>query len=97
MENLGRKMAVMRKNFGVYFGICFQWLMKVLYFGGIPLSFMYGKFPLPFPKPLFSLIILIFLMNIGMSTKPPILLYAWYTVTGNTQMLQEMGMGGPMM
>ena len=31
----------------------------------------------------------------GLSTKPPILMYAFYTLTGNQMAIERMGMGGP--
>ena len=32
-----------RTRLGTLFGLGFSWLMKVLYFGGVPLSIAYGK------------------------------------------------------
>ena len=33
-----------RRNIGSYLGKGYTWLMKLLYFGGVPLSIAYGKF-----------------------------------------------------
>ena len=33
------------------------------------------------------------MQNLGMSTKPPLMMYMYYNVTGNTRALEQMGMG----
>ena len=37
------KLAVVRRNLGRWFVVGYTTLMRVLYFGGIPLSVLYGK------------------------------------------------------
>ena len=71
-NNLIRRVSIARKNLMHYLGLSFNWLMKILYFGGIPLSILYG-----------------------ISTKPPMMMYAFYWFTGNQRAIEQMGMGGP--
>ena len=42
-QNLQRRLAILRKNLYLYLSKGFNILMHVLYFGGIPLSILYGK------------------------------------------------------
>ena len=44
-NNLTRRLAILRKNLYSYSGMLFNFLMKVMYYGGVPLSILYGKYP----------------------------------------------------
>ena len=46
-QSLQRRFAILRKNLYFYLSKGFNVLMHVLYFGGIPLSILYGKSSLP--------------------------------------------------
>ena len=43
MNSIYRRTAIIKKNIMQLLGMGFGYLMKVLYFGGIPLSILYGK------------------------------------------------------
>lgn len=43
MNNVGKRMVILRRNVLNMLGVGYNWLLKVLYFGGIPLSILYGK------------------------------------------------------
>ena len=43
MNSLYRKTAIIKKNVYHLLALSYNFLMKVLYFGGIPLSILYGK------------------------------------------------------
>ena len=42
-NKITRKFQIIRKNFTVWLNWSVSMFMKVLYHGGIPLSFLYGK------------------------------------------------------
>ena len=48
MNSVSRRAAIVKKNLFSYMGLAYHFMLKVLYFGGIPLSFLYGKSN-PFP------------------------------------------------
>ena len=39
-----RRMAILRKNLFTYSGLMFNFVMKAMYYGGVPLSILYGKY-----------------------------------------------------
>ncbi len=72
-EKITRGLSNIRRRLTLYFGYGFNFLMKVLYFGGIPLSILYGK----------SFFLLLIFTVLGISTRPPMLMMGWYSLIGN--------------
>ena len=42
-----------------------------------------------------SVIICKVMLLLGLSTKPPMLMYFWYSISGNERAIQQMQQGGP--
>ena len=39
-----RRLAILKKNLTANLGMLFNFLMKTMYYGGVPLSILYGKY-----------------------------------------------------